>query len=218
MRSPGGFFVWVEMPENAIHFAWTQAKAQSAIRLAADELSDAEIATEAGVHVRTLGRWKEHPTFRDRVADHVAEQVKAMHRLEIAKKHKRVAILDRLHGKALDVIEYRAQRYSTQLGDDPEVVALSDAKRVFGGSTPFEATTGLLVEKETVNNAGYRTTEWSFDAALVREIRALEDQAAEEMGQKVDRSEVQISGGLRREYVVIRDDEPTAPPVAEDVP
>ena len=68
--------------------------------------------------------------------------------------------------------------------------ALRIVSWVFGRVVPAEALTGLVVEKETFTASGIRTSEWSVDTGLVREIRALHEQAAKELGQWVDRSEV----------------------------
>ncbi len=119
------------------------------------------------------------------------------------------------------VIAHRSTRYTARFDtDDPAVAAAQSARAVFGGDvlnpkgggTPYEATTGLLVEKETVNNAGHRTTEWSVDTGLLAEMRATELQAAKELGQLTEKHEV--AGGIHREYVIVRDAAAATPPPA----
>lgn len=168
-------------------------RAQAAVLLAEDDLTDEQIAETVGVTRRSLARWKADSTFAAEVGGHVGAIQAGMLRLAIAKKHKRLAVLDALHTKSLQVIEERARRYQAKAGDDPETVAAMAARSVFGREVPYEATLGLLAEKESVNVAGHRTTEWSVDTGLMREIRALHEQAAKELGQWVDRSETDIT-------------------------
>jgi hypothetical protein len=202
---------------KTVLYRWTEPRARAAILVADDELSDHAIAREVGVTRNTLAVWKRDPSFVERVNAHVAEKVAAMKRLAIAKVHKRVAVLDQLHTKTLAVIEHRAERYRAQAGDDAEAAATQAAKRVFGSDTPFEATTGLLVEKETITNAGHRTVEWSVDVGLMKEIRALHQQAAEELGQKVERSEMAVSGSVERVYVIVPPSDEPPPPLPPEV-
>lgn len=176
-------------------FRMDARKERAALLLAEDERPDGEIAATVGVHVSTLWRWRQHPDFAARVGDHVGALQAAMLRYRVAKKRERMRVLDDLHAAELAVIDARAARYAAKLGDDPEAVAASAARRVFAGKDrddadiPAEAATGLLVEKETVNNAGHRTVEWAVDTGLLREIRATHEQAAKELGQWVERTE-----------------------------
>lgn len=166
-------------------------KERAAVLLAADELTDEQIAAEVGVSRRSLATWKHDPDFQAHIGGIVGEMQAGMLRLRIAKKRERLRVLDELHTSALAVIAARKARYRVELGeDDPVAVATAAVHRMFGRHVPAEALTGLVVEKETVNAAGHRTTEWSVDTALLREIRAQQEQAARELGQWVDKSEV----------------------------
>ncbi len=178
------------MSSNATAHDTSSRRTRAAVLVAEDELTDNEIAAAVGINTRTLQRWKHQSAFAAQVGGHIGAIQAGMLRLTIAKKHKRLAVLDQLHTKSLAVIEARAQRYQATMSDDAAVVAAQAARSVFGRETPFEAVTGLLVEKETVNNAGYRTVEWAVDRGLIQEIRSLHEQAAKELGQWVDRSEV----------------------------
>lgn len=168
-------------------FRWTAKRARAAVLIAEDSLNDGEIAKALEVAPSTVYRWRQAPDFAGKVGAHIGALQAGMLRLAIAKKHRRLATLDRLHSAALAVIEHRAARYRAQLGEaDAETAAATAAKRVFGHDVPAEAGTGLVVERESVNSAGYRAVEWSVDVGLMREIRALEAQAARELGQWVD--------------------------------
>ena len=144
---------------------------------AADELTNAKIAEQVGVSERTLDRWLTEPLFLDAMAEHNRRIQAAMLRLDIAKRHKRVGILDDQLKKALRVQEARAEAYA----DDPDA---------HGGET------GLIVK--TVKQIGggqnaQTVTEYQVDTALQKQIESLMERAAKELGQEVERTE---SGGV----------------------
>ena len=175
---------------------------RAAILCAEDELSDERIAETVGIARRTLTRWKTDPEFAALVGDYHGKIVGAALKLPIAKKHKRVAVLNDLHTKALQVIEKRAERYASDL-DDAES-ADNAVRRMFGDATPEEAATGLMVRQETANTTGKVTVNWQFDRALVAEIRDLEKQAATELGQWQERAAVEQTTTMVQ---IIADDE-----------
>lgn len=191
------------LQENT-NFRWTAQRERAAVLLADDEITDEAIAVDVGVHVSTLWRWRQNADFAAKIGEHVGRLQAGMLRYRVAKKRHRLKALDDLHTKALDTIQCRADRYQAMLGDDRETVAAQAAKSVIGGVVPGEAATGLLVEKESVNNTGYRTVEWSVDTGLMREIRAIHEQAAKELGQWVEKGEIEIGDGITREYIVVR--------------
>lgn len=154
-------------------FPWTPASLKAAELLAENELSLNEVAQSVGVMRGSLWAWRQHPQFAEAVAERASEIVTAMYKHYIAKKHKRIAALDRLHKKALDVIDQRAK--------DPMLALFP------GGNT------GLLVRTEKQMGIGRNATtivEAQFDRALVAEIRAIQEQAARELGQWVEKAEV----------------------------
>lgn len=154
-----------DQQQNATGFRWSKAAVQAAILLAENELTDEEIAATVNVNRTTLWRWRQHAEFTERITEHTAALQAASLRHAVAKRHKRLATLDRLHTKALGVIESRA--------DD------------MAGEAPG-AETGLLVKsyKQIGQGPGAQmVTEYAVDTALMREIRAIEEQAAKELGQ-----------------------------------
>jgi hypothetical protein len=153
-------------------FAWTPAKKRAIPLVAADELTDVQIAAAVGVSRRALATWKRHPDFAAAVGGAVGELQAAMLRLAIAKKRKRLEVLDDLHRRTLAVVEARARRYAA----DP--------------TAPDEAKTGMVVREEVVSRKGVVTIRWCYDAAVPREVCNIEEQAAKELGQWVERSEV----------------------------
>jgi transposase-like protein len=82
------------MAGNGRKFAWTGRKERAAQLLAEDELSDAEIARQAGVSERQLYRWKAHPEFAGRLRELAARSSEHCRRYAIARKGRRVRALD----------------------------------------------------------------------------------------------------------------------------
>ena len=128
------------------------------------------------------------------IADAVRSDLAQLRREGIAIRQVRVDNLVRRSWLMERVVEARAARYGAMAGEDPETAAAQAAKAVVGGDVPFEATTGLLVEKESVNNNGYRAVEWSVDVGLLKEMREHEKQVAQELGEWVEKSEIETPG------------------------
>lgn len=173
---------------------------RAAILLAEDALSDEVIAEQVGIGRTTLSRWKLDPDFTALVGDYRGRIIAQSLKLPIAKKHERIKVLDTLHTKALEAIEHRV--YMAQQDESPT----SHAMRVFGDHMAPEAVTGLFVAKQSISATGRVVTDWMFDSALVKEIRELQKQAAQELSQWTEQAEIKHSGGISREYVVVRDD------------
>lgn len=151
------------------------AQERAAVLLAEDELTDSAIAEAVGISRRQLANWKNNPDFAAQVGDNIGQIQAGMLKLSIAKKHKRMAVLDDLYIKALTVIAERI---------------------VAEGGAPGEST-GLVVEQLKQIGAGKSAqlvSEFAVDVALMREIRALQEQAAKELGQWVEKSEQTIKG------------------------
>jgi hypothetical protein len=154
-------------------FAWNKAREEAAILLADNDLSDEAIAQRVGVSRRTLTTWKQHPDFAARVGDHVGQIQVAMLRLAIAKKHKRLEVLDTMHTKLLNVIEERSVEYEDEAPGTRTGLVTKTYKMI---GTGRDAT---------------MVTEWGVDTPTLRELRALEEQAAKELGQWVEKSQVE---------------------------
>lgn len=147
-------------------FVWSRGAVSAALLLAEDELNHEEIARVSGLSVTTLWRYRQREEFQERVAGHVADFQAAMLRLAVAKRHKRLAVLDRLHAAAVSVVEERA-------------AAMADEDAPGAGS-------GLLVKSLRQVGSGANAQlveEFAVDTGLLREIRAIEEQAAKELGQ-----------------------------------
>lgn len=144
----------------------------AAALLAEDRLTDVEIAARAGVSRRTLVRWKQSTQFQQRIAHHQAVQADAVAATGIASRRARVEALNDRWQRLQRIIAERAEAYG---GRDAEGKPL-----VPGGST------GLLMRYG-------KSGEFALDTGLLRELRAVEEQAARELGQWVDRSRLDLA-------------------------
>ena len=159
-------------------FSWTKPKELAAALVAADALSDEDIGVKCGVSRQTLACWKKHPEFAGRVREHVE------------------AFRASVRARGIAVLENRVHRLNAdwQRMQALRAARATDLSGVPGGET------GLLVRREKMIGSGVmaeRVEEYEFDAALLRELRAHEEQAAKELGQWTDKTE--LSGNLKIE-------------------
>lgn len=137
-----------------------------------DELTDKQIAEQLEIGLRTLGDWKANVEFRARVTSHIDEFRVRVRRRGIAIVENRVSHLQRRHDLMNQVIAQRAA--------DP------DMANVPGGPT------GLMVHNVKSVGAGEfaeRIDLYEVDTAILKELREHERQAAQELGQWLERSE-----------------------------
>lgn len=171
--------------EAAAPFRWTKPKRRAAALLALDELKDEEIAEKVGVSPRALWYWKAHPDFKAEIERLCAEAAERIMARGIARKEKRIEAANERHQLMNQVIRSRAKvnrhRNVNGLSDEDEPMDLL-------GYTAAGADTGLMVHTVTYLKEG-RREEWAIDTGLLKELRELEKQAAQEMGQWVTRSE-----------------------------
>lgn len=187
-------------------FVWTPTKKRAAVLVAEDKLSIREIASELGVNKQTITRWKHHPAFIGTVADHAAELHAEMMRKAIAKKRERIKVLDTLHDKLLTVIDERAERYVRMehetADDETDRQSIARvAQQVSGGTAettvPPGGATGLVVRQLKQIGTGFNAKtveEFAVDTGTIKAIQSLQEQAAKEMGQWVERGELAHTG------------------------
>ena len=139
----------------------TAKQEAAALALALDLQTDEEIAQSVGVYRTTLWRWKEMPDFAARIEENRGALRRAVTAKGIAVRETRLAELQGLYDRMGLIVSGRA--------DD-----MVDAP---GGES------GLLARQyKQVGRDSYRE-EYQFDAALVREMRATLQQAAQEKGE-----------------------------------
>jgi hypothetical protein len=160
------------MPQNVTPWEWTDARLLAAQRVADGRQTDEEIAAEAGVHRKTLHLWKHRPEFAARVAELTAALEAAVLKTGIADRRRRVEAMNRRWEGMQRVIDERAA--------DP------DMQSVPGGST------GLLAHDVKIIGAGdsaEKVDVYEVDTGLLRELREVEKQAAQDLGQWTEKRE-----------------------------
>jgi hypothetical protein len=169
---------------------WTRQR-EKAARLCADgRLTEARIAALVSSSTRTLERWRTQPEFLERVDRYVQEAEAKAKNCAIANKLLGVQDLHERRQLLLQIVAERAA--------DPSRAGVP------GGRT------GLLVRqvKQIGSGAAAREVEeYELDAALLRELRAHEEQAARELGQWVERPEADSPGPVVLSQVVVTDRE-----------
>ena len=138
--------------------------------VAEDRLSDSQIAAEVDVHRQTLAAWKRRPEFQEKVRECAAAIERVILTDSIARRSRRVRALDDRWLLMQQVIEERA--------------ASSDMRAVPGGKT------GLLAhDVKSIGGGGNaeRVDVYEVDTGLLKELREHEKQAAQELGQWVDK-------------------------------
>lgn len=159
-------------------FKWTKPRERAALLVAQDDLSDEEIARKIGVVRATLETWKLQPAFKERVKGIVEATQKALLLKGITERQNRIDALNDRWAKMRQVVSDR--------GADPTMV------RVPGGNT------GLLVRTYKTVGQGANAkpmAEYSVDTGLLKEMRAHEEQAAKELGQWAEKSELTGANG-----------------------
>ena len=150
----------------------TKKREKAAQLVAEDCLSDEKIAEEVEIGRRTLARWKTETRFIARIEAIASAYAKRVLSRGIARKERRVAVLNELHEKMLQVISERASSL--------------DLEGVPGGRT------GLITKmlKGIGKGEDFQVVAvYEVDTDTVKEIRALQEQVAEELGQRVERTE-----------------------------
>lgn len=166
-----------KMSENVKPWKWNKSKLQAAILFAENSLTQEGIAAKVGKSCRQLHRWMARLEFRAKI-DEVSKKIEdTIFRQGIAKKAARLAALDKRHRLMSQLIESRSADLSMST--------------VAGGST------GLLAHDVKSIGSGENAEKvhvYEFDAALVKEMREHEKQAAQEMGEWTEKKDV-TSGG-----------------------
>lgn len=179
------------MPER---LEWTEKTDQAAQLVAEDNLTQQEIADTVGIVRSTLWAWRKHPEFIAKVGQ-ITEELRRNARLVgIAVKENRLKALDDRWRRLNAIIEQRAKHDHFQGFPGGNSGLMGRVAKWIGNGENRE----LVVEHE-------------LDVGLLKEIREIEKQAAQELGQWTDK--VEASGGLKIqvEYVDAHAQDPTPP-------
>lgn len=136
--------------------------------VAEDLLPDEASSKQLRVGRRTLDRWKAHPAFAARIRENVEAWCKASLEQSIADYRYRVGQLVERHRQMRRLIQARAGEHAG----------------VPGGAT------GLIVKEVRIAKDGTRIEWFAFDAPLMRELRAHEEQVAKELGQWTEKRNI----------------------------
>ncbi len=162
-------------------FPWSVASERAALLLAENEMTGSQICEEVGYQNHgILSQWKQHPDFAARVQEHKAALREVGQRYSICKINARLKALENRWLGMKQIIEERKK--------DPLM------KFVPGGETGLYQIRELKWytvkdenDKETLEP---RPVKWAFDKQLMQEMRAVEQHAARQMGEWIDRIEV----------------------------
>jgi hypothetical protein len=168
-------------------FKWSDERRTAALLLAEGNLTDAQIATQAGVCRQTIWNWKQIPEFTETIEGYLEEFRQEVRRRGLASRDRRIRALNERWSRLQRIIEERA--------DDPKMAGVP------GG------TTGLLLHNVKAVGAGEKAKVvdlYEVDTGLLKELRELEKQAAQELGQWVERQEVRQ---LMKAYVTVGPDD-----------
>lgn len=144
--------------------ALTGRQARAVRLVAEDEKSNQEIAQTLGVSRSAIDLWKTQTHFQEAVSAHIAKLQQNLERYSIARKDRRVAILDELLTRGLEVKKARAIAYKDKAP---------------GGHT------GLVVRQIRtvgVGETAKTVAEWSVDTGFIASMTSLLKAAKEETG------------------------------------
>lgn len=176
--------------QNETAFEWHEKRLQALQLLAEGALSDEEISARVGVGRATLSRWKTTPAFRAKLIERVAELEEKILEAGVARRANRVRALDDRWRRMLRVIDERA--------------ASQEMANVAGG------TTGLIVRdiKGVGKGDDFQLINlYSVDVGLLKELREVEKQAAQELGQWTEKRELSGSLSIGAKAEELTDDE-----------
>ena len=160
------------------NWRWTKQRVRAAYLVAENVQTRAAIANEVGISTRQLLAWLQVPAFSQFIERKIDETRKALAERYIAQKQQRIASYIEDFERTDQIIKERAE-------------ALKD---VPGGKS------GLITHDVKSIGAGENATMvdiYEFDAALVRERRAIRKDVAEELGQLTQKHDFKFSGDPR---------------------
>lgn len=154
--------------------------------LAEDRLPDHVIARLCGVTRQAMDKWKLHPEFRARVEQNKEALREVVRKQGIALIENRVAALNDRWKRLNQVLEERA--LAAEMDGVPGGATGTQVRNIKEVKVKWAKDIGGGVTRE-------QTVEIATDTATLAELRAIEKQAAQELGQWAERSEISGPGG-----------------------
>lgn len=187
------------MSANVSGYQWSRRAEQAALLVAQDELPDLKIAAECKISERTLERWKLIPEFAARVHEHRSiwrEEIKAK---GIADRQNRVDSYNDLHARMMRVVEARSEEHKDVPGGETGLlVRQAKLVKVYSGSgDPDDDEDGETIYSAKKDRIVY---EYAVDTSLLKELREIKKQAAQDLGQWTEKQE-HAGEILVRQYV-----------------
>ncbi len=166
--------------------------------MADDRLSNERIAQIVGVTRKTIDNWKTEPAFAAQVQEIVQAARAAAMAHGIAVKEERIRGYQERQRLLWQVIHARAERgrvltVLAETGLTPGGLPLPDGQTP--KTPPPGIDTGLMVKQTKISSLGTVIEEWAVDTGLLSEMRAVEKQAAQELGQWTEKRELSGKDG-----------------------
>lgn len=160
---------------------WTE-KLEKLVKATADGATREESAREAGLSEATVARYRRHPEFRERVEQRLEETRAELKAEGVARRQNR---MDGYNARITLLGQVIAERAA-----DPDFMDVPGYK------------TGLLVRDAKRTGMDDYVNTFAVDTGLLAEMRAIEKQAAQDVGQWTEKQE--HSGEMiLRQYVGI---------------
>lgn len=157
----------VTTPRRTKAYQHTEEREHAAQLLAEDRLPDWKIAEKIGIGRTTLAEWKRLPKFAQRVDDLVSNYAARALNAGLARKERRLRVLNEMHDKILQVIDER--------GEDVSMATIPGGK------------TGIVVRnlKSIGKGDDFQVVEsYEIDIGAIRTIASLQEQVVKELGGK----------------------------------
>lgn len=174
---------------------WNSQRSLAAELLAAGSLTNAEIVARVGVGKRQYYYWLTVPEFKARVEELATAQRAALAERSISNRQARLDALDDLWQRMRQLIRERAAdpamakvpggRTGLLVRELKLVKVLQSRQRGKDGSEGELMPARAVIETEV----------YTFDSALIREIRETQKMAAQELGQWSEKVETTGAGG-----------------------
>ena len=167
-------------------FEWTAAATDAAQLVADGELSFNAIAQAVGTSHVTLRKWRREDEFAGRVAELRGEYRELVRRRGIADREKRIDALADRHRRMCQVMAERAAdpRMASIPGGRTGLVVITDWKEILlpigDGSKATDRDGDESASRATIPTM---VPIHEVDTGLLKELRAHEQQAAQEVGQ-----------------------------------
>ncbi len=163
-----------------VGFSWTKKTETAAQLVAEGSLSFDDMAKDAGTTRPTLRKWRSHPEFQARVEEIREDYREGVRARGVAVRERRVASYNERWEKMQSVIDARA-RDKTMAG-------------VPGGKTGLVILSDYKIIRDDEGNTEALPV-YEVDTGLLKEMRELEKQAAQDLGQWTEKREVTGQGG-----------------------